>query len=115
MDMHIRMSYCTPAGFRTLASNYLGIKSHNTFSEIEKLVTEVEVTPAEIAEELMKSEEADAALGELVKFLRMKKFEKCESKGQKRKEADEKESGSKEIKAEPVKKVRKTRRGKGRR
>ncbi|KAK3040821.1 hypothetical protein RJ639_029165 [Escallonia herrerae] len=98
MDMHIHMSYCTPGGFRTLASNYLGIKSHNMFSEIEKLVTEVEVTPAEIAEELMKSEEADAALGELVKFLRTKKFEKCESKGEKRKEADEKENGSEEIK-----------------
>ncbi|KAK2969941.1 hypothetical protein RJ640_000018 [Escallonia rubra] len=105
MDMHIHMSYCTPAGFRTLASNYLGIKSHNTFSEIEKLVTEVEVTPAEIAEELMKSEEADAALGELVKFLRTKKFEKCESKGEKRKEADEKENGSEEIKVEPAKRL----------
>ncbi|KAK3001263.1 hypothetical protein RJ639_020879 [Escallonia herrerae] len=115
MDMHIHMSYCTPAGFRTLASNYLGIKSHNMFSEIEKFVTEVEVTPAEIAEELMKSEEADAALGELVKFLRKKQFEKCESKGEKRKEADKKENGSEEIKVEPVKKVRKTRRGKGRR
>ncbi|KAK2993189.1 hypothetical protein RJ640_030813, partial [Escallonia rubra] len=104
MDMHIHMSYCTPAGFKTLASNYLGLKSHNMFSEIEKLVTEVEVTPAEIAEELMKSEEADAALGELVKFLRTKKFEKCESKGEKRKEADEKENGSEEIKVEPAKK-----------
>ena len=28
MDMHIHMSYCTPCGFKMLASNYLDITSH---------------------------------------------------------------------------------------
>ncbi|KAJ9709748.1 hypothetical protein PVL29_001294 [Vitis rotundifolia] len=53
----------------TLASNYLGIKDHK-FPEIEKLIVEVEVTPAAIAEELMKSEEAGIALRRLVVFLK---------------------------------------------
>ncbi|KAI7996643.1 Protein HYPER-SENSITIVITY-RELATED 4 [Camellia lanceoleosa] len=75
MDMHIHMSYCTPSGFKILATNYLGLNNHSMFTEIEKLITEVEVTPAEIAEELMKSEEADKALEGLIKFLHKKKRE----------------------------------------
>lgn len=75
MDMHIHMSYCSPSGFRILASNYLGVKNHSMFIEIEKLITEVEVTPAEIAEQLMKSEEADVSLGGLVNFLQIKKIQ----------------------------------------
>ncbi|KAK9177105.1 hypothetical protein WN944_029124 [Citrus x changshan-huyou] len=35
MDVHIHMSYCTPCGFRMLASNYLWITEHPLFSEIE--------------------------------------------------------------------------------
>ncbi|KAK4357611.1 hypothetical protein RND71_023221 [Anisodus tanguticus] len=73
MDMHIHMSYCTPSGFKILASNYLGLKNHCKFGEIEELITEVNVTPAEIAEELMKSDEADIALDGLIKFLNKKK------------------------------------------
>ena len=73
--MHIHMSYCTPSGFRILASNYLGIKTHSMFIEIKKLITEVEVTPAEIAEELMKSDDADINLEGLLKYLYMKKIE----------------------------------------
>ncbi|KAJ9709795.1 hypothetical protein PVL29_001314 [Vitis rotundifolia] len=74
MDMHIHMSYCTPYGFKTLASNYLGVSNHRMFTEIERLITEVEVTPAEIAEELMKSEEADVALEGLIEFLKRAKI-----------------------------------------
>lgn len=73
MDMHIHMSYCTPCGFKTLAFNYLQITSHRLFGEIEEMIKEVEVTPAEVAEELMKSDEADVALEGLVEFLRRKK------------------------------------------
>ncbi|GMP57672.1 hypothetical protein CsSME_00021656 [Camellia sinensis var. sinensis] len=62
MDMHIQMSYCTPCGFKFLASKYLGIKDHSMFTKIEKLMTEVEVTTAEIAEELMRSDKADKPL-----------------------------------------------------
>ncbi|KAK2974233.1 hypothetical protein RJ640_016719 [Escallonia rubra] len=80
MDMHIHMSYCTPPAFKFLASNYLGIDTHGTFGDIEKLISEVEVTPAEIAEELMKSEKADVSLGGVLKFLRAKKMERTEVK-----------------------------------
>ena len=73
MDMHIHMSYCTPSGFKILASNYLGLEKHYKFREIEELITEVNVTPAEIAEELMKSDEADIALDGLIKFINKKK------------------------------------------
>ncbi|KAF3967528.1 hypothetical protein CMV_008468 [Castanea mollissima] len=77
MDMHIHMSYCTPSGFKILASNYLRIESHCLFTEIEGLIKEVEVTPAEVAEELMKSEDPDIALAGLVAFLQQKKQMKC--------------------------------------
>ncbi|XP_028113420.1 AAA-ATPase At3g50940-like [Camellia sinensis] len=89
MDMHIHMSYCTPCGFKILASNYLSINNHSMFSEIEKLVTEVEVTPAEIAEELMKSDEADIALGGLIKFLHKKKTEHDKANAEEEKEDSE--------------------------
>ncbi|XP_027151229.1 AAA-ATPase At3g50940-like [Coffea eugenioides] len=79
MDMHIHLSYCTPGGFRILASNYLGLKDHDRFGEIEELITEVEVTAAEIAEELIKSEEIDFVLAGLVAFLEKKKKEKAKS------------------------------------
>lgn len=55
MDVHINMSYCRPSGFRILVSNYSGITSHNSFPEIDESITEVEVTPAAIAEELMRT------------------------------------------------------------
>lgn len=73
MDMHIEMSYCTPSGFKILASNYLGLKNHCKFREIEELITELNVTAAEIAQELMISDEADIALDGLIKFLNKKK------------------------------------------
>ncbi|WCJ24994.1 P-loop containing nucleoside triphosphate hydrolases superfamily protein [Euphorbia peplus] len=82
MDMHIHMSYCTPQGFRVLASNYLGIKDHALFEEIEGLVQGVGVTPALVAEELLKSDEVDAALSQLINFLNTKKNEKEKEKVQ---------------------------------
>ncbi|XVE82572.1 hypothetical protein DITRI_Ditri16bG0016400 [Diplodiscus trichospermus] len=76
MDMHIHLSYCNPQGFKLLASNYLGINGyHRLFDEIEGLLENTEVTPAQVAEELMKSEDADVALEGLVKLLKRKKLE----------------------------------------
>lgn len=75
MDMHIHMSYCTFNGFKVLASNYLGIHGHHPlFEEIERLLENGEVTPAEVAEELMKSDNVDVALGELILLLEQKKI-----------------------------------------
>ncbi|KAK1363534.1 AAA domain-containing protein [Heracleum sosnowskyi] len=74
MDMHIHMSYLTINGFKTLASTYLDIKhEHWRFKEIEELLGIVEVTPAEVAEELMRICDADVCLGALVSFLKEKK------------------------------------------
>ncbi|CAN1152453.1 AAA-ATPase At3g50940 [Linum perenne] len=78
MDMHIHMSYCNPDGFRILASNYLKVESHKLFGQIEQLIEEIEATPAEIAEELMKGEDADAVLEGVVGFLQKKRMMKSE-------------------------------------
>ncbi|KAF8011102.1 hypothetical protein BT93_J1653 [Corymbia citriodora subsp. variegata] len=69
MDLHIPMSYCTPCGFRLLAFNYLGIDHHELFDHIESLLETVRVTPAEVAEQLLKSDEPEIALRDMVTFL----------------------------------------------
>ncbi|PIA55838.1 hypothetical protein AQUCO_00700275v1 [Aquilegia coerulea] len=88
MDKHIHMSYCTPSGFKFLASNYLQIQNGPLFEEIEFLIANVNVTPAEIAEELMKSDDANISLEGLVIFLQRKKAEqsKCNVEGSERQE-----------------------------
>ncbi|KAF6143609.1 hypothetical protein GIB67_012408 [Kingdonia uniflora] len=79
MDINIHMSYCTPDGFRVLASNYLGIQDHPLFKEIEDLIKEVETTPAEITRELMKADDdSEIALQSLVTFLNQKKVKRHE-------------------------------------
>ncbi|CAA0833992.1 cytochrome BC1 synthesis [Striga hermonthica] len=93
MDVHINLSYCTPSGFRLLASNYLGVKEHVMFDEIEDLIRNAKTTPAEVAEELLKDDNADVALKGLIDFMH-KKIKKNEEKN----EEDEKvktESGGK--------------------
>ncbi|XP_048431187.1 AAA-ATPase At2g18193-like [Pyrus x bretschneideri] len=73
MDLHIYMSYCTAAGFRILASNYLGIQENNRHrlcGEIEALIESTEITPAEVAEELMKNDDPNVALQRLVNLLK---------------------------------------------
>ncbi|XP_039158908.1 AAA-ATPase At3g50940-like [Eucalyptus grandis] len=69
MDLHIPMSYCTPCGFRLLAYNYLGIDHHELFNQIESAITMARVTPAEVAEELMKCDESEIVLRDMVSFL----------------------------------------------
>ncbi|KAK9177110.1 hypothetical protein WN944_029129 [Citrus x changshan-huyou] len=70
MDVHIHMTYCNPGGgFKMLASNYLGITEHPFFSEIEELIEKVIVTPADVAEQLMRSEVLEVTLRDLIDFL----------------------------------------------
>ncbi|XP_073124240.1 AAA-ATPase At2g18193-like [Henckelia pumila] len=78
MDSHIHMGYCTPEGFDILASNYLGIEDRNKAScqEIRSCIREVDITPAEIAEHLMRSEDVDIALEGVLDLLKKKKNEK---------------------------------------
>ena len=80
MDLDIHISYCTPCGF--LASNYLGVSNHSLFTEVEKPIREVKLTPAGIAEELMKSEDANIALEGLIEFLKRVKCWRTEMKNQ---------------------------------
>ncbi|CBI27586.3 unnamed protein product, partial [Vitis vinifera] len=78
MNLDIHISYCTPCGF--LASNYLGVSNHSLFTEVEKPIREVKLTPAGIAEELMKSEDANIALEGLIEFLKRVKCWRTEMK-----------------------------------
>ncbi|XP_073141213.1 AAA-ATPase At2g18193-like [Henckelia pumila] len=79
MDMHIHMGYCTPDGFDVLALNYLGITDQTKApcQEIRSLIQEVDITPAEIAEHLMRSEDVDLALRGVLDLLKRKKDEKA--------------------------------------
>ncbi|VVA27250.1 PREDICTED: AAA-ATPase [Prunus dulcis] len=76
MDLHIHMSYCTYEGFKSLAFNYLSTtceQKHLLFEEIESLLKKTKVTPAQVAEQLMKSEEPEVALQGLITLLKQKK------------------------------------------
>lgn len=53
MDKHVELSYCGFEGFKVLAKNYLGLEWHDLFPRIESLLAEVEITPADVAENLM--------------------------------------------------------------
>ncbi|GJM96050.1 hypothetical protein PR202_ga12855 [Eleusine coracana subsp. coracana] len=72
MDMHIHMGYCTPESFRILANNYHSIEHHATYPKIEELIKEVMVTPAEVAEVLIRKDDTDVALHDLVDLLESK-------------------------------------------
>ncbi|KAL4371003.1 hypothetical protein AHAS_Ahas06G0122300 [Arachis hypogaea] len=74
MDLHIHMSYCSFTAFKTLASNYLRIQNHHhpMFDDIQGLLDKVNATPAEVAGELMKSENVNIALKGLINFLQSK-------------------------------------------
>lgn len=82
MDVHIHMSYCTPSGFKLLARNYLGILDHPLFKKIEDLLAIAKVTPAEIAEQLLKNDDPNLSLQGLVDFLhsKIKENEEAEAK-----------------------------------
>ncbi|KAK9052536.1 hypothetical protein SSX86_029165 [Deinandra increscens subsp. villosa] len=78
MDVHIHMSYLTVDGFETLATNYLNIDIHAyhwRLREIKELIKCKKVTPAEVAEDLIKSEDVEVVLEGLVKFLKRKKMD----------------------------------------
>ncbi|KAG5050898.1 hypothetical protein JHK87_003096 [Glycine soja] len=62
--------------------------NHHLFGKIEGLIEDMEITPAQVAEELMKSEDADTALEGFLKLLKRKKMEGdvCENDGSHKKE-----------------------------
>ncbi|KAI5084792.1 hypothetical protein GOP47_0000961 [Adiantum capillus-veneris] len=67
MDMHIFMSHCTFEAFKILAFNYLGIKDHPLFAEIEEAMDCAQMTPAEVSEILIRyRSKAEVAIKEVV-------------------------------------------------
>uniref|UniRef100_A0A7N0TE32 AAA+ ATPase At3g28540-like C-terminal domain-containing protein n=1 Tax=Kalanchoe fedtschenkoi TaxID=63787 RepID=A0A7N0TE32_KALFE len=72
MDVHIHMTYCTFCGFKTLAFNYLGLTDHPLFPEVAQAICAAKATPAEVSEQLLRSEDADTAMAGLLEFLRYK-------------------------------------------
>ncbi|KAK2422405.1 AAA-ATPase [Trifolium repens] len=78
MDKQIHLSYCNFSAFKQFTTNYLCITQHELYEKIEVLLGQVQVTPAEIAEELTKDAEATECLEDLIKFLQAKKMFKAE-------------------------------------
>ncbi|RDY14564.1 Protein HYPER-SENSITIVITY-RELATED 4, partial [Mucuna pruriens] len=98
MDVHIHMSYCTPCGFRQLASNYLGITEHSRFGPIEEAIQETQVTPAEVAEQLLQSNDKETSLEQLLDFVRKKKgSQELEAKKKEEETNDKEEQQGKEL------------------
>lgn len=82
MDKHIVLSYCSFEGFKVLARNYLGVNEHRLFESIRRLMEEKQITPADVAENLMRKtvgrsaeENVEACLQNLVQALK-----ECRSK-----------------------------------
>ncbi|CAN8257719.1 unnamed protein product [Cochlearia groenlandica] len=115
MDMHINMSYCTGLGFRTLVTNYLGLdgSNHPLCEEIEKLIDSTEVTPAELAEELMQDDDVDVVLRGVVSFVEKRKEEREKSKEVDDVDDEEKQSGTMNNGVKKNKKKGGKRKGKG--
>ena len=97
MDVHIELSYCCFDAFKVLADNNLDLDSHPWFDIIDRLLGETNITPADVAENLMpKSSEIDieACLQNLIQALEKAKEE------DKLKAAEEKEKPLKAKKTE---------------
>ncbi|KAI5648912.1 hypothetical protein M9H77_34917 [Catharanthus roseus] len=85
MDKHIELSYCGFEAFKVLAKNYLNIDSHHLFGTIGRLLEETNMTPADVAENLMpKSSEDDEeiCLERLIKAIEMAKEEAARFKAE---------------------------------
>lgn len=98
MDKHIELSYCGFEAFRVLARNYLYLETHDLFEKVRELLEEIEMTPADVAENLMpKTSPADAegCLRSLIEALekmkeeKMKEEKKIEEEERRKKESAE--------------------------
>ncbi|CAN6213410.1 unnamed protein product [Urochloa humidicola] len=76
MDKHIEMSYCCFEAFKMLAKVYLDVDAHELFDDVAALLREVQMTPADVAENLTPKgpgEDADSCLAALVEALQKAK------------------------------------------
>lgn len=63
MDFHILLSYCTFPAFKLLAANYLGVREHELYPNVERAMEDSKVTPAEVVELLLSNKgSAEVAL-----------------------------------------------------
>jgi len=88
MDMHIELSYCGFDGFKMLAMNYL-------FETIRCLLEDTNMTPADVAENLMPkvaNEDVETSLERLIQALRSSKEEAKKEKGTNGEDSSEKEA-----------------------
>uniref|UniRef100_A0ACD6A692 Uncharacterized protein n=1 Tax=Avena sativa TaxID=4498 RepID=A0ACD6A692_AVESA len=84
MDKHIEMSYCRAPAFEFLARTYLGVEEHELFAAIGALLQEVDMTPADVAENLTPKsadDDADSCLRGLVAALEKAKEDKANGRG----------------------------------
>ncbi|CAN6280940.1 unnamed protein product [Urochloa humidicola] len=80
MDKHIEMSYCGFEAFKFLAKTYLDVDDHDLFGAIGELLQEVDMTPADVAENLTPKsleDNPDSCLAALVKALEEAKEKKA--------------------------------------
>jgi len=80
MDKHIEMSYCGFEAFKFLAKTYLDVDSHPLFDAVGELLREVQMTPADVAENLTPKsldDGPDSCLADLVKALEEAKEKKA--------------------------------------
>uniref|UniRef100_A0A453JEQ5 AAA+ ATPase domain-containing protein n=2 Tax=Aegilops tauschii TaxID=37682 RepID=A0A453JEQ5_AEGTS len=94
MDKHIEMSYCRFEGFKVLAKNYLDVVEHELFGEIWQLLEETDMSPADVAENLMpmskkKKRDPDVCLAGLIKALKKAKEDAVAAKAKEEEEAKE--------------------------
>lgn len=104
MDVHIYMGHCNPVAFRRLAATYLGIKEHVMFKCVDDLIQRTAITPAEVAQHLMKCGKPEIALQSLIEFMNMKEEEMKQTEGKK----DEMEVIKQEVVSCPKKDVEQT-------
>ncbi|KAK7381325.1 hypothetical protein VNO78_33939 [Psophocarpus tetragonolobus] len=98
MDKHIEMSYCCFEAFKVLVKNYLDVESHTLFPTIEKLLGDTNMSPADVAENLMPKsivEDAESCLKSLVESLEEAK-KKAEEEAEKKAKEDEEAARLKE-------------------
>ncbi|KAM3686273.1 hypothetical protein ACJW31_11G186000 [Castanea mollissima] len=107
MDMHIEMSYCGFEAFKVLAKNYLDVDSHELFATIDHLLEETDITPADVAENLMpksQNEDAETCLKKLIEAIKTAKEEAAKNAEEEaRLKAEKEEKEKQEATQEDVK------------
>ncbi|KAF7063806.1 hypothetical protein CFC21_070290 [Triticum aestivum] len=118
MDKHIEMSYCRFESFKILAKNYLDVVEHELFGEIQQLLEETDMSPADVAENLMplskkKKRDPDVCLAGLIEVLKQAKEDATVAKAKEEEVAKEAEAKkAKEKEEAEVKKAKEKEEGK---